>query len=603
MTWTSASGSLNLATLREAYERGDTTPSAVVRAVYERIASYNDPATWITLVDQSQALERARELEARAKDLPALPLYGVPFSVKDSIDVTGLPTTAACPAYAYNPAKDAEVVKHLLEAGAILIGKNNLDQFATGLVGVRSPYGTPRNPFDSRYIPGGSSSGSAVAVAAGLVSFSVGTDTAGSGRVPAGFNNVVGYKPTRGLLSVNGIVPACRSLDCASVFALTCQDAIAAAQCARGHSNPRQLLLEASPTSFRFGVPAKSDLKTFGDSETGPLFDQAIERLRNLGGEPIEIDYAPFRETGKMLYGGPWVAERLAEFGDFLSQNSSKVHPVTRDIIEGAKRYSALDYFAASYRLEELRALAREQWEKIDILLVPTSGTTYTIAEIEGNPVELNTNLAYYTNFANLLDCCAVAVPSGFRSNGLPFGVTLIGPAQSDGLICAMGSQYQRSVGGRLGATSAEISTVPNAPVVPAVGKKVLVAVVGAHLSGMPLNYQLTERSAKLAQCCKTKPVYRLYELPNATPPKPGLIRCGEGNGASIELEVWEMPVEEFGSFVALVAKPLSIGTIELSPGAPVKGFLCESYAIDGARDISSFGGWRKLPRFCQSFN
>ncbi|HEX3988299.1 MAG TPA: allophanate hydrolase, partial [Verrucomicrobiae bacterium] len=593
MTWSSAAGSLDLATLRGAYERGETTPSAVVRAVYERIASYNDPATWITLVEPGHALDRARELEAQGKDLSRLPLYGVPFSVKDSIDVAGLPTTAACPAYAFTPTQSAEIVKHLLDAGAILIGKNNLDQFATGLVGVRSPYGTPRNPFDSRYIPGGSSSGSAVAVAAGLVSFSIGTDTAGSGRVPAGFNNVVGYKPTRGLLSLNGIVPACRSLDCASVFALTCQDAISAAQCARGHLDPRQQLLSAPPASFRFGVPAKSDLKTFGDSETGPLFDQAVERLRNLGGEQVEIDYAPFRETGKMLYGGPWVAERLVEFGDFLARNSSGVHPVTRAIIEGAKRYSAVDYFTASYRLEEFRALARDLWEKIDVLLVPTSATIYTIAEVEANPVELNTNLAYYTNFANLLDCCAVAVPSGFRSTRLPFGVTLIGPTRADGLICAVGSQYQRSVGGRLGATSAEILTVPKAPVVPAFGKKVLVAVIGAHLSGMPLNYQLTERNAKLVQSCMTKPVYRLYELPNAIPPKPGLIRCGEGNGASIEVEVWEMAAEQFGSFVALVGPPLTIGTIELSRGAPVKGFLCESYAVEGARDISNFGGWR----------
>ncbi len=355
MTWSSASGSLDLATLRKAYQCGELTPSAVVESVYARIANYNDPATWITLVERDRALERARELEARAADIARLPLYGIPFSVKDSIDVAGLPTTAACPAYAFKPTDSAEIVKHLIEAGAILIGKNNLDQFATGLVGVRSPYGTPRNPFDARYIPGGSSSGSAVAVAAGLVSFSIGTDTAGSGRVPAGFNNVVGYKPTRGVLSLKGIVPACRSLDCASIFALTCEDAVTTAQCSRGRLDPRQLLLNAAPRSFRFGVPAKSDLETFGDAETAPLFAQAVERLRLLGGEPVEIDYAPFRETGKMLYGGPWVAERLAEFGDFLARTSAGIHPVTRSIIEGAKRYSAVDFFAASDRLEALQ--------------------------------------------------------------------------------------------------------------------------------------------------------------------------------------------------------------------------------------------------------
>jgi allophanate hydrolase len=496
MTWSPASGSLDFATLREAYERGELTPSAVVESIFKRIADYNDPATWITLVDRDQALQRARQLEARVKDKAALPLYGIPFSVKDSIDVAGLPTTAACPPYAFNPGQSADVVKHLIDAGAILIGKNNLDQFATGLVGVRSPYGTPRNPFDARYIPGGSSSGSAVAVAAGLVSFAMGTDTAGSGRVPAGVNNVVGYKPTRGLLSVKGIVPACRSLDCASVFALTCEDAMAAAHCSRGHSDPRQLLLETPPRSFRFGVPSKSDLETFGDTETAPLFAQAVERLRLLGGEMVVIDYAPFRETGKMLYGGPWVAERLAEFGDFLARTSSGIHPVTRAIIEGAKRYSAVDFFAASYHLEELRDRAREQWTKIDMLLVPTTGTTYTIAEIEANPVELNTNLAYYTNFANLLDCCAVAVPSGFRSGGLPFGVTLIAPAAWDGLLCAVGSRYQRLVGGRLGATAAKLESVPQGPSGPAVPKRVRVAVVGAHMAGMALNYQLTERNA-----------------------------------------------------------------------------------------------------------
>ncbi|HEX4121772.1 MAG TPA: allophanate hydrolase [Verrucomicrobiae bacterium] len=595
MTWSPASGSLDLATLRGAYERGESTPSDVVESVFKRIGDYNDPATWITLVDRDRALERAHELKARAKDKTALPLYGIPFSVKDSIDVAGLPTTAACPSYAFKPPQSADVVKHLIDAGAILIGKNNLDQFATGLVGVRSPYGTPRNPFDARYIPGGSSSGSAVAVAAGLVSFSIGTDTAGSGRVPAGFNNVVGYKPTRGLLSVKGIVPACRSLDCASVFALTCEDAFAVAQCSRGHSDPRQLLLETPPRSFRFGVPSKSDLETFGDAETALLFAQAVERLRCLGGEMVEIDYAPFRETGKLLYDGPWVAERLAEFGDFLARTSSGIHPVTRAIIEGAKRYSAVDFFAASYHLEKLRARARDQWAKIDMLLVPTTGTIYKITEIEADPVELNSKLAYYTNFANLLDCCAIAVPSGFRSSGLPFGVTLIARAAWDGLVCAVASRYQRLVGGPLGATAVLFESVPQAPSGPAVQKRVRVAVVGAHMTGMALNYQLTERNAKRVQCCVTQAVYRFYELSNATPQKPGLVRCSDGTGVAIEVEVWEMPVEQFGSFVALVGAPLTIGTIELSDGAPVKGFLCEAYAVEGARDISNHGGWRKF--------
>ncbi|HEY3914647.1 MAG TPA: allophanate hydrolase [Verrucomicrobiae bacterium] len=593
MIESSAPASLDLSTLRAAYQRGELMPSTVVHEVYRRIADYNDPATWITLVEREQALQRARELEARAKEMADLPLYGIPFSVKDSIDVAGILTTVACPAYAFRAEQSAEIVNHLLAAGAILIGKNNLDQFATGLVGVRSPYGTPRNPFDARFIPGGSSSGSAVAVSAGLVSFSIGTDTAGSGRVPAGFNNVVGYKPTRGVLSLKGIVPACRSLDCVSVFALTCDDAVVAAQCSRGWTDPRQLLQSAPPASFRFGVPSKSELQTFGNTETGPLFDQAVERLITLEGKMVEIDYAPFREAGKMLYGGPWVAERLAEFSDFLARNPDGVHSVTRGIIEGAKGYSAVDFFTASHHLEKLRALAREQWAKVDMILAPTTGTVYTVAEVEANPVELNTNLAYYTNFANLLDCCAVAVPSGFRSNGLPFGVTMIAPAKGDRLICALGSRYQRSVGGQLGATSVKLATLAEKPVVPATQKIVRVAVVGAHLSGMPLNYQLTERKAKRVQNFITQPAYRLYEIPNTTPPKPGLVRCQNGTGVAIEVEVWEMPVEEFGSFISLVDAPLSIGTVELSDGTSVKGFLCESYAVENARDISNFGGWR----------
>jgi allophanate hydrolase len=593
MIESSSPASLDLSTLRAAYERGELMPSTVVHEVYRRIADYNDPATWITLVEREQALQRARELEARAKEMADLPLYGIPFSVKDSIDVAGLLTTVACPAYAFRAEQNAEIVNHLLAVGAILIGKNNLDQFATGLVGVRSPYGTPRNPFDARFIPGGSSSGSAVAVSAGLVSFSIGTDTAGSGRVPAGFNNVVGYKPTRGVLSLKGIVPACRSLDCVSVFALTCDDAVVAAQCSRGWTDPRQLLQSVPPASFRFGVPSKSELQTFGNTETGPLFDQAVERLITLGGKMVEIDYAPFREAGKMLYGGPWVAERLAEFNDFLARNPDGVHSVTRGIIEGAKGYSAVDFFTASHRLEKLRALAREQWAKVDMMLAPTTGTVYTVAEVEANPVELNTNLAYYTNFANLLDCCAVAVPSGFRSNGLPFGVTMIAPAKGDRLICTLGSRYQRSVGGQLGATLVKLATLAEKPVVPATQKVVRVAVVGAHLSGMPLNYQLTERKAKRVKSYTTQPAYRLYEIPNTTPPKPGLVRCQNGTGVAIEVEVWEMPVEEFGSFTSLVDAPLSIGTVELSDGTSVKGFLCESYAVENARDISSFGGWR----------
>jgi allophanate hydrolase len=457
MDWSPDSGSLDFATLAELYASNALKPTDVIRAAYRRLDRFDH--VWISRVPLSEALARAAGLERGGRGLP---LYGLPFAVKDNIDVSGMPTTAACKEFARMPAASATVVDRLTRAGAILVGKTNLDQFATGLVGVRSPYGPVENPFDRRYISGGSSSGSAVAVSGGMVSFALGSDTAGSGRVPAGFNNVVGLKPTRGVISCAGVLAACRTLDCVSVLTLTCADARAVLRVARGfdaadiYSRPEADALDLSPPrppAFRFGVPQEADLEFFGDRESPALFAGAIPLLEGLGGRRVEVDFTPFRETAALLYGGPWVAERLAALKGFFAEHADALLPVTRTIIGGAARYSAVDAFEAFYRLQELKRQAAAAWAKIDVLLVPTIGTVYTIDQVMADPIGLNTNLGYYTNFVNLLDLCALALPCGFRRNGLPFGATLIAPALSDGLLCALGVDYQSRLGGRLGAT------------------------------------------------------------------------------------------------------------------------------------------------------
>jgi len=510
----------------------------MIEEVYRRIAQHADNPVFIHVVPKERALAAARAAKG--------PLAGRPFAVKDNIDVAGLPTTAACPAFSYVAKRTAPAVQKLLDAGAVLVGKTNLDQFATGLVGTRSPYGACRNAFDPAYISGGSSSGSAVAVALGMADFALGTDTAGSGRVPAAFNDLVGLKPTRGLVSTEGVVPACRSLDCVSVFAKTCTEALGV------------LDLVASPfegvdPAPRFLVP--NELEFHGDREYERLFSAAVARL----GKATEIDFAPFLEVQPLLY-GPWVAERTAE-GFPLDA----MLPVTRQIIESGKRYSAADLFKAQHRLEELKAQCRFD----GVLVVPGAPTIYRIAEVEANPIELNSRLGRYTNFVNLLDLAAITVPAGFRNDGLPFGITLIGAAFSDRSLAALAARFHGEP---------EISH----------SAKLKLAVVGAHLSGMPLNHQLTERGARLVRAARTAPAYRLYALDRL---RPGLVR--EAGGASVEVEVWEMPRAAFGSFVAEIPPPLGIGTLELEDGERVKGFLCEAYAVREAKDITSFGGWR----------
>lgn len=583
--------SLDIANLERLYAAGETKPEDVVREVYGRIRARGDLPDWITLVDEDAAIERAR-------NAPRGPLYGIPFAVKDNIDVAGLPTTCACPAFAYTAEQSATVVDLLEEAGAVLIGKTNLDQFATGLNGTRSPYGIPASTFDADYISGGSSSGSAVAVAAGLVSFALGTDTAGSGRVPAAFNNLVGLKPTKGLVSTRGVVPACRTQDVVSILALTVADAakVAAVACkydeADSYARPAapSFALEAAPKPLRVGIP-DGPIPFFGDTAYEALYRAAIDRMAGLGAEIVPIDYAPFEQAAAMLYAGPWVAERVAAVEGLADKDPEAIHPVVRGLLLGARDKTAVETFNAFYALAALARRAAREWAKMDLMLLPTAGTTFTIAEMLAEPVKRNTDLGAYTNFVNLLELAAIAVPAGFRPDGVPFGVTLIGPALSDGRLATIGDALHRSLGEvSIGATQAALSATP--PVSHVEKTTVEVAVVGAHLSGQPLNGQLLERNAKLVETTRTAAGYRLYALPDTHPPKPGLVFDGSGPGA-IEVEVWEMDKAAFGSFVADIPAPLTIGMVRLAGGRSVKGFLCEAYATQDAEDITEFGGWR----------
>jgi allophanate hydrolase len=585
---------LDLSSLRRAYASGSTTPADVVEQVLRRADDARFPNVWITKNSRDRLLELARALPPQPNE--KLPLYGVPFAIKDNIDLAGTKTTAGCPDFDYEPKESASVVQRLIAAGALPIGKTNLDQFATGLVGTRSPYGACQSVFNKEYISGGSSSGSAVAVAAGMVTFSLGTDTAGSGRVPAAFNHIVGHKPTRGLLSNRGVVPACRSLDCVSIFAGSCHDAQAVLDVAAEfdatdpYSRPRPKNGVVIADTFRFGIPLPKQREFFGDAEAAVLYEQAIARLRACGGEPVEFDYAPFAEAAALLYAGPWIAERRCALNGFFDSHADSIHPVVREIIGGAAKYNAMEAFAGQYRLQTLSQVVREVWRKLDVLLLPTTGTAYRIQEVLADPVRLNTNLGYYTNFVNLLDLAALAVPAGFRpGNGLPFGVTLIGPAFSDDALLALAARFHCALGGSIGVTSSKIAEQP-LPREKADG--ILLAVVGAHLRGQPLNHQLTSRRARFVQKTRTAPCYKLFALANTQPPKPGLRRVAEKLPRGIEIEIWKLDDAGFGSFVAEIPPPLGIGTLELEDGTQVKGFLCEPIGLDGACDITEFGGW-----------
>lgn len=531
-------------------------------------------------------------------------LQGLRGAVKDNIDVAGLPTTAACPAFAYTPTEHAAVVQRLLDAGAQVVGKTNLDQFACGLNGTRSPYGAVPNAFDPAYVSGGSSSGSAYVVATGQVDFALGTDTAGSGRVPAGLNNIVGLKPSKGLISTRGVVPAAQSVDCVSIFARTVGLAAQVLAVAGGFdaqdpfSRSLQLATRPFPAAFRFGVPAPL---TFCDDELARSeFEHAVAQLTALGGTPVTIDFSPLAEAAALLYESALVAERYAAIRPFFDAHEDQVMEPVRSIIASGRAYSAADLFDAQTRLRALGQRAAALWQGVDLLLVPTAPTHYRIADMLADPVVLNRNLGAYTNFVNLLDYAALSVPSSLRADGLPFGITLIGPCGSDWQLAELGQRYHHATGLAQGVTGEPLPAplpIPGLRAEPTVR----VAVVGAHLSGMPLNSQLTERRATLVATTETAPNYRFYALPGTTPPKPGLLRVADGTGGRITLEIWEMPAEHYGSFVALIPAPLGIGTLTLADGSTVQGFLCEALAAEGAQDITHLGGWRAYLAFLQA--
>ena len=594
---------MDIGSLERMYRDGRLTPSETVVQIYDEIAMRGEQPVWISLVSREENLARARELEADPANR-ALPLFGIPFAVKDNFDVAGLPTTAACPAFARMAAENAVSVQLLLDAGAILIGKTNMDQFATGLVGTRTPYGVCSSVFDPDYISGGSSSGSAVAVAQGLVSFSLGTDTAGSGRIPAAFNQLIGLKPTRGLISTRGLLPACRTLDCVSVFAETCADSAKVLAVIRGfdakdpYSRTASTGQNATPWSsapkFIFGVPRRDQLEFYDDDAADAAYRRAIAGMLELGGEAVEFDYEPFRKAANLLYKGPWVAERLAAIGDFLTSEPETVDPTVGAIITGAAKYSAVEAYEACYALEELRRKTEQTWGQVDFLFLPTAPTHYSIEQVQAAPVALNTNLGYYTNFVNLLDLAAVAVPAGFKTDGLPFSTSLIGPAFSDEGLLQIADRLHRRMAISLGGSQRPLnSTAPlECPAVPP--GCIPIAVVGAHLTGQPLNWQLMQRRARLLGTTRTSGNYRLYALANTTPAKPGLVYEPGYQGSGIEVEVWAMPEDAVGGFLALIPTPLGLGTAHLADGSHVKGFICEPAGVYGAEEITRLGGWRK---------
>ena len=588
---------LTLDALRATYQSGATTPAQLIKTLRAQAESQQDYNAWITLLSEEQLDGYLKYLDG--KSLEDLPLYGVPFAIKDNIDLAGVETTAACPDFAYIPEQSAFVVDLLLRAGAIPLGKTNLDQFATGLVGVRSPYGEGKNVFNRDYLSGGSSAGSAIATALGQVSFALGTDTAGSGRVPAAFNNLIGHKPTKGLISNTGVVPACKSLDCVSIFSLQANDAaylldIMAqydeADCfarPNRYDNIARYFNGQVAADFKFGVPKQLDFQ--GDPETQSLYQQAISELTELGGEAVELDFEPFLNAAKLLYEGPWVAERW--WATQMVEPESMLD-VIATIIKGAEGATAAQAFDAQYQLQALKKQCDALLANVDFVVTPTTPTVYTRMQLQDQPIQLNSVLGTYTNFMNLLDYSATAVPMGWLSSGVAWGVTLFADAFKDILLLNYSAALQQSLAQQqsltLGATGHPFKL--SETLAPAVSDAIQVAVCGAHLAGQPLNWQLTERGASLVAKTHSAPCYQLFALPDGK--RPAMVR-NEQQGDAIEVEVWQLPKTAFGSFVAGIPAPLGIGKVELADGSFVPGFICEHDGIAGAKDVSEFKGWR----------
>ncbi|MGE7965775.1 allophanate hydrolase [Pseudomonas sp. NPDC089918] len=581
---------LQLDALRNAYRDSSTTPRQLLLNLREKAAALNpDYHLFIHLLSVEELEPYLAALDGR--DPGSLPLYGVPFAIKDNIDLAGIPTTAACPAFAYVPERSATVVEQLLALGAIPLGKTNLDQFATGLNGSRSPYGACPNSVLPEYPSGGSSAGSSLAVALGVASFSLGTDTAGSGRVPAALNNLVGLKASKGLISTAGVVPACRTLDCVTTFTATAREA-SQLLALTAHLDPRDEYSRSNPLwndgsafgtprPLRFGVPRAQDLAFFGCPEGPLLFGDAIDQLKALGGEAVELDLSPFLEAARLLYEGPWVAERYSVAGELMEQHPRAVLPVIRAVLAKAPAVTGVQTFRAQYRLQALKALCDKALEGLDCVVTPTIGRPVTRAELAAEPVLRNSELGYYTNFMNLLDYAAVAVPSGFMGNGLPWGVTLFGRAFTDQYLLSVADALQRQQG-----------LAASAPTNIARNDRARLVVCGAHLDGLALNWQLKLRGARLLEATHSSPDYQLYALAGGPPYRPGMVRVKEG-GAAIAVEVWELPSSELGSFLTAIPAPLGLGKVQLADGRWESGFICEPYGLEGAVDISHLGGWR----------
>jgi allophanate hydrolase len=586
-----------LPALRAAYAAG-LAPADVLAEMFRRIRAADDPGIFIHLIDEAAMLAEAAALGAYDPDRP---LWGIPFAVKDNIDVAGCPTTAACPAFALMAEQDAFVVARLRAAGAIPVGKTNLDQFATGLVGVRTPWPVPRNAIDPAIVPGGSSSGSAVAVARGIVAFSLGTDTAGSGRVPAGLNNIVGLKPSLGALSTSGVVPACRTLDVVSIFALTVADAHAVFRVAAGYdaADPyaRKVAagpMPALPPALRIGIPSRETIRFFGDDAQQAMFDATCASLRAMGADVVELDFTPFYAVAAMLYEGAWVAERHAVVGPLLAIDPQAVHPVIRQIVGAAAGMTATDAFKGFYRLEALRRAVEPVLAGVDMLCVPTMPTFPTVAELAADPITPNARAGTYTNFVNLLGMCGLAVPAPPRADGRPGSVTLLAAGGRDATLATLGQVIEAWGERTLGATGWARPVAPP-ELARALPDEIELAVCGAHMAGLPLNVELTSRGARFLRRAETTPDYRLYSLPGGPPRRPGLLRMA--GGGPIRLEVWALPLAEVGGFLAGIPAPLVLGTVLLADGTAPKGFLCEAAAVAGAEDVTAWGDWRLVLR------
>lgn len=579
---------MTISSLQEAYRRGDIELERFLRTKLEQARTDGSNA-WISVISDQQLDAYIAALNNQ--DMEQLPLYGVPFAVKDNIDLAGLDTTAGCEAYRYQPSESAYVVKQLIKAGAVPLGKTSLDQFATGLVGTRSPWGAVNNSFDAEYISGGSSSGSAVTVATNQVFFALGTDTAGSGRVPAAFNNLYGLKPSKGLLSCTGVVPACRTLDCVTFFSKSAEDlsvlyqvgaSYDASDCYARYAVEQGTEANIQFSALRVGVPSEEQLKFFGNEEYRKLYAQSVARIESLGAEVIPFDLSPFLEAASLLYQGPWVAERYAALESFFDSNQEQCLEVIQTIVGGAKDLSAAETFKAMYQLQALKVRCDQLMDDVDVVLTPTTGTIYTIDEVNSDPIALNTNLGYYTNFMNLLDYSAIAIPVGFTEAGLPFGVTLFAQAFEDQALIALASEWQQVMNLPLGATQVELDS----------SDCIDLLVCGAHMKDLALNHQLIELGANFKQRTTTSEYYSLYCLAGGPPLRPGLVR-NQNQGQKIEVEIWRVPKKQLGSLLVQIPHPLGLGSVEIDSGEWVKGFICEGIGIEGATDITATGGWR----------